>query len=145
MFMCGADRVTGSGVSVLVTDRSAVGRVTVSCRSNIRVKLAALPTIWKVDDPGLTVESTFTLSVLVIDPSAGGVTGLGLKSQVTPAGWPLQDSVTAPTKPFSEVTVYVLVPLAPCSTVNDDGLQLTLKSGGAPALHLPALPALKIA
>src|SRR5438552_2504182 len=136
-------RVTGSGESVLVTDRSALGLVTVSCRSNIRVKLPAVPTTWKVCGPGLAVESTFTVNVLVTDPLAGGVTGLGLKLQLTRAGCPLQDSVTPLLKPLSEVTVQVLVPPPPCARLNDDGLQLTLKSGGGPALHLPALPALK--
>jgi hypothetical protein len=121
--------MTGSGESVLVTDRSAVGAVTVSCRSNVRVKFPSVPTTWKVDDPGLAFEPTFTVNVLVIDSLAGGVTGLGLKLQATPAGWPLQDSVTALLKPLSEVTVQLLVPLPPCARLNEDGLELTLKSG----------------
>ena len=34
-------------------------------------------------------------------------------------------------KPLSEVTLQTLVPLPPWATLNDDGLQLTLKSGAA--------------
>ena len=38
---------------------------------------------------------------------------LGLKDAVTPAGRPDTDKLTLPVKPFSGVTVTVLVPLAP--------------------------------
>ena len=134
-------RATGSGELVLFTQRSALGPVTVSCRSNVRVKIPSVPTTWRVYDPGLTVEETFTVNVLVIDPLAGGITGLGFKLQVIPGGWPLQDSATALLKPLSEVMVQVVVPPLSCVKLNDDGLQLTLKSGSA-ILHLPVLPAL---
>ena len=79
--------------------------------------------------PAGTLVPTLIVSVLVVEPFGGGVTGFGTKVQVTPAGWPLHANVTELLNPPVEVTVVVLVPLPPCGIVRDDGLRLTLKSG----------------
>lgn len=51
------------------------------------------------------------------------VAGFGLKAAVTPEGRPDADRVTFPLKPLIGVTVIVLVPLFPCTTFNEVGLE----------------------
>ena len=74
------------------------------------------------------------MSVLLAPAFAGGVSEVGLKVQVTPAGAPVQDRSTAELKPLRLVTVTVLVPLAPCKMLSEAGEATTAKSGvgGAP-------------
>src|SRR5262245_30199576 len=75
------------------------------------------------------------VSALLALPLAGGVTEDGTKPQLTPAGWPAQESATALLKPFVDVTVQVLEPLPPWATDRLDGLHETEKSGvGEPAV-----------
>src|SRR5262249_3540697 len=76
---------------------------------------------------------TETLRLLVALPLAGGVTEAGLKLHDAPVGSPAHDRETALANPFVEVTVHVLVPVAPCWTLRLDGLHDTLKSGGGGA------------
>ena len=76
----------------------------------------------------VSVRVEFTL------PFAGGVTGLGENTAVTPLGNPVALSVVAELKLFWLVTVIVLVPLLPCFTVTDEGEALMVKFGVAPAL-----------
>jgi hypothetical protein len=54
-----------------------------------------------------------------------------LKEAVTPVGRPEAVSATVPVNPFVGVTVIVLVPLAPCATVTEEGEAERLKSGVA--------------
>ena len=62
------------------------------------------------------------------------VVGLVPKVAVTPAGNPEADSVTAPVKPPEGVSVTVLLPLLPWTTVTLAGEAESEKSGvGAPA------------
>ncbi len=89
---------------------------------------------------GATLALTVIVMVLALVPSAGGVTGFGLAPQLTPAGWPVQESDTLLLKPFAEVTVHELVPLVPAATLSDAGLQLTLKSGDGGGGGGPLLP-----
>jgi len=57
-----------------------------------------------------------------------------LKEAVTPVGRPEAASATVPVNPFVGVTVIVLVPLAPCATVKEEGEAERLKSGVAGAI-----------
>ena len=85
--------------------------------------------------PGVTEPATEMVSALLALPLAGGVTELGEKPQVTPAGWPEQERATALLKPFVDDTVQVLPPLPPWATDRLDGLHETEKSGvGVPAV-----------
>ena len=72
---------------------------------------------------------TVTVAVDDVEPLAGGVTGLVEKAHDAPAGRPEQASVTALAKPLVELTVQVLVPLAPVLMVKLDGAHETAKSG----------------
>ena len=71
-----------------------------------------------------------TVSALGVLPLAGGVTGFGTKAQVTPAGWPTQERLTALLKPLARSRCRCSSPLPPCWIVRLDGLQETVKSGG---------------
>ena len=100
-----------------------------------------VPATVRLYDPGVTLEPTVIVSVLVV----GGVTEPDEKLPVTPAGWPLQLSVVAPLKPLSGCTVTVLVPLWPWVTLKVEGPQLTLKSVTVTGISrlwvwLPAIP-----
>ena len=53
------------------------------------------------------------------------------KDAVTPLDWPDAEKLTLPVKPFSGVTVIVLMPLVPCVTVRLLGDADRLKSGAA--------------
>jgi len=56
-----------------------------------------------------------------------------LKEAVTPVGRPDAESATVPVNPFVGVTLMVLVPLAPCATVTEEGEAERLKSAAAGA------------
>ena len=61
--------------------------------------------------PSVAVLLVVSVSVLV------AVVLLGLNPAVTPLGKPVAERLTLPLKPFSGVTVMVLVPLALCATL----------------------------
>src|SRR5215469_8509728 len=59
---------------------------------------------------------------------------LGLNEAVTPLGNPEADKLTLPLKPFTGLTVMVLVPLLPCATVRLFGEADSEKSACSAAL-----------
>jgi len=71
-------------------------------------KLPAVPVTVTVTVPVVAVLLAVSVNVLVL------VVLFGLKDAVTPLGRPEADKLTLLLKPFSGVTVMVLVPLAPC-------------------------------
>ena len=70
-----------------------------------------VPVMVTVDVPVVAV--AFAVSVNVLVP----VALLGLKEAATPLGRPEADKLTLPLKPFCGVTVIVLVPRVPCTTL----------------------------
>lgn len=109
-----------------VVDKVTLGpalELTVKVRVVVWVTLPATPVIVSVDVPVVAVPLAVSVSVLVV------VVELGLNAAVTPLGRPVTLKLTLLLKPFSGVTVMVLVPLAPCRTVTELGLALRLKSG----------------
>jgi hypothetical protein len=58
--------------------------------------------------PVAAVPLTVSVNVLAL------VAGFGLNDAVIPLGRPGTDKLTWPLKPFSALTVIVLVPMAPC-------------------------------
>lgn len=74
--------------------------------------------VWFVKLPDVPITDTVTVPMAAV-PLAVSVNTLvpvvllGLKDAVTPLGRPDADKLTLPVKPFSGVTVMVLVPLAP--------------------------------
>jgi len=74
-------------------------------------KLPEVPVTVTVTVPVAAV--LLAVSVNVLMP----VVLVGLKAAVTPLGRPVADKLTLPLKPFSELTVMVLVPLFPCTIV----------------------------
>src|SRR5271169_4574329 len=84
--------------------------------------------------PVVAVPEAVSVSSEVTLPFAGGVTGFGEKTAVTPLGKPEAVSEVAELKPFRLVTVTVLVPFPPCVMVTEDGLAATVKSGDPPQL-----------
>jgi hypothetical protein len=66
----------------------------------------------------------------VVAAAPEGVTVVGLKEQVAPAGTPEQAKLTAELKPYSGVTVSVTVPGAPDLTVREDGEAPNVKFAG---------------
>lgn len=75
-----------------------------------RVKLLDVPLTERVTVPIAAAPLTVSVNTLVL-----AVLG-GLNDAVTPLGRPDADKLTFPVKPFSGVTVIVVVPLAPCVT-----------------------------
>lgn len=111
----------------------------------------AMVVVWTVE-PDVPVIVTVALPVVAVeeavrvrvDPAvllAGGVTGLGENAAVTPLGKPEAVSVVAELKPLRLVTVMVLVPLEPCTTVTELGEADSEKSG----VELPQPVNLKLA
>jgi hypothetical protein len=90
------------------------------------------------------VPATETVSALFTLPFAGGVTDDGLKPHDAPAGRPVHDRLTALAKPFDDVTVQVLLPLAPCCTLKLDGLHARLKFGGGGAVTVSETLAVRV-
>ena len=80
-------------------------------RVAVLVKLPDEPATVTVLVPGGAVLLAVNVNVLVL------VVLLGLNNAVTPLGRPDADKLTLPLKPFRGVTVMVLVPLAPWTTV----------------------------
>ena len=74
-------------------------------------KLPDLPVIVRVTVPVVATLLAVNVNVLVL------AVVLGLNEAVTPLGKPDADKPTLPLKPFCGLTVMVLVPLAPCTTV----------------------------
>jgi hypothetical protein len=72
------------------------------------VKVPDVPVMVVVTVPMVAALLAASVIVLVV------VAGLGLNDAVTPLGSPDTDKLTLPLKPFSGVTVIVLVPLVPC-------------------------------
>ena len=71
------------------------------------------------------------VTVSVVEVVPGGVTVVGEKPHEAPEGNPdVQLNDTVELKPFTGVTVTVVVPLCPPVTVNDDGDGAMEKSGG---------------
>ena len=79
--------------------------------------------------------------VIVDVPEPGAATGLGLKTTVTPVGWPDADKVTAELKPPEIAVVMVDVPWLPCVTEGEAGdaerVKLGVEGAGARALIKP--------
>jgi len=92
-----------------------------------------VPVTVTVAPPTVAVAEAVSVSVDVVLPFAGGVTGLVENAAVTPPGSPVALSVVAELKLFWLVIVMVLVPLPPCVTVTDDGDAPTVKFGCAVA------------
>ena len=72
-----------------------------------------MPVIVTVAGPTVAVLEAVSVSVLVVVALAG------LNAAVTPAGRPEAERATDPAKLLSGVTVMVLGPLAPCTTLAD--------------------------
>ena len=83
-----------------------------------------VPVTVTVADPVVAVVEAVKVRVLV------PVVDAGLKLAVTPAGKPLAARATVPLKPFSGLTVMVLLPDAPWVTERLVGLADSEKSGG---------------
>jgi hypothetical protein len=83
----------------------------VSERVAVLVKVPEVPVMVTLDVPVVAVASAVNVNVLVL------VVLLGLKEAVTPLGRPEADKLTLPLKPFCAVTVIVLVPIVPCTTL----------------------------
>ena len=77
------------------------------------VRLPDVPVMVTVARPRVAVLDAVRVSVLLVVALAG------LKDAVTPAGRPDAERATVPLKLLSGVTVTVLVPLAPCTTLAD--------------------------
>jgi hypothetical protein len=103
--------------------------VTVSDIDAVRVVAPLVPTTEKPVVPVGVEPETETVSELLAEPLAGGVTDDGLKAHEAPDGRPLHERPTAEEKPPLDVTVQVDPPLPPCAIDRLDGLHATLKSG----------------
>ena len=75
------------------------------------VKMPEVPVMVTVTVPVAAVLLAVSVNVLVL------VVLPGLNDAVTPLGRPDADKLTLPLKPFCGVTMMMLVPLAPCTTV----------------------------
>ena len=74
----------------------------------VLVKLPEMPVIVTGTVPVAAVLIAVSVNVLMLVP------GFGLNDAVIPLGRPGTDKLTWPLKPFSALTVIVLVPMAPC-------------------------------
>ncbi len=77
----------------------------------VLVRPPEVPVMVTAAVPVVAVLLAVSVNVLVV------VARLGLNDAVTPLGRPDADKLTLPLKPFCGVTVIVLVPLAPCTTL----------------------------
>ena len=87
----------------------------------------------KLPDEPLTVTVTVPVAAVLLAVSVNVLVLavlLGLNDAVTPLGRPDADRLTLPLKPPCGVTVMVLVPLAPCTTVKPLGDIDSEKPGG---------------
>jgi hypothetical protein len=115
----GMDRYDGEAVIA----KSATPAATVTSRSTLWVSMLLVPVTRNVKAPVDAVGPAEMIRVDATPLSGGGVMGVG-SVKATPSGCaPDQEpaSSTAEVKPSIEVTVHVLVPLALCTTINDDG------------------------
>jgi hypothetical protein len=87
------------------------GTVTVRESVVVLVKLPEVPVIVTVLIPVVAVLLAVSVNVLVL------AVLVGLNDAVTPEGRPDAERLTFPLNPFCGVTVIVLVPVAPCTTV----------------------------
>ena len=94
----------GTGAALTVTETVAV-----------LLRLPEVPVTVTVTVPVVAVLLAVSVSVLVLVALAG------LNDAVTPLGKPEAVKLTLPVKPFCGVTVMVLVPLVPCTTVKLPG------------------------
>ena len=96
-----------------------------------------------IERPGLVACATPTLVATVRVDVTGvvlvGVSVVGLKVQVVNWGRPEQTNPTVWVKPFTGVTVMVVVPLWPRVTVTADGLKATVKLGAALTISVRAV------
>lgn len=103
----------------------AAGAFTVRVTVVVWVSVPDVPVMVTVAVPVVAVLLAVKVRTLV------EVVGLVPKLAVTPEGRPEADSDTLPVKPFSGVTVIVLLPLLPCVTVRLVGEAESEKSGVA--------------
>ena len=89
------------------------------------IKLPEVPVMVTATVPVVAVLPAASVKVLVL------AVLMGLKDAVTPLGRPDADKLTLPLKPFSGLTLMVLVPLAPCAIVKVLGVAVSVKLGGA--------------
>jgi hypothetical protein len=87
------------------------------------VRLLEVPTTDRLNVPIAAVALTVSVKTLVL------AVLLGLKDAVTPLGRLETERLTLPVKPFSGVTVMVLVPLNPCVIVTALGVAESEKLG----------------
>ncbi len=80
--------------------------------------------------PGLAEAAAVRAKVDATLPPSGGVTGLGVKEAVTPAGSPETVMLTAALKSPTLATVVVTEPLSPGAIVSAAGDSVILKSAG---------------
>jgi len=99
--------------------------VTVRLTVVVWVRLPEVPVMVTVDVPVAAVLLAVSVNVLV------PVVLEGLKDAVTPLGSPEADKLTLPLKPFSGLTVMVLLPFEPWAIVRLPGDADKLKSGAA--------------
>jgi hypothetical protein len=103
------------------------GPVTVKLTVVVCVRLPEVPVIvTAVGPPIVAVPLAVSVSVLEF---VGLVVLVGLKAAVTPLGRPEATRLTAPVNPPEGVTVIVLVPLLPCATLREPGLDESVKPG----------------
>jgi hypothetical protein len=79
------------------------------------VRVPDVPVMVMVAGPTVAVLEAVSVSVLVVVALAG------LKDAVTPVGRPLAERATDPAKLLMPVTVMVLVPVLPSTTLTGDG------------------------
>jgi len=87
--------------------------VTVSVKVAVWVRLPDVPVTVTVAEPTVAALEAVSVNTLLLVALAG------LKDAVTPEGRPLAERATDPLKLLSGVTVMVLVPDAPATTLAD--------------------------
>ena len=87
--------------------------MTVSATVVVWIRLPEVPVMVTVARPSVAVLDAVSVNVLLVVALAG------LKDAVTPEGRPLAERATDPAKLLMPLTVMVLVPLAPCTTLAD--------------------------
>src|SRR5713101_6527944 len=104
------------------------GVVTVRVRLALCVRVAEVPVTVRVTVPVAAVVAAVSVKVELAVPPAAGVTGLAEKAAVTPAGRPDTLRVVAELNPLTLVTVVVVLPLPPWTTLTDVGETPIVKS-----------------
>ena len=93
------------------------------------LRLPEVPVMVTVDVPVAALLLAVSVRLLVVVAEAG------LNEAVTPLGRPEADKLMLPKKPFCGVTVMVLDPFAPWTTVRLAGDAERLKLGAAPTVR----------